>query len=150
MEHEEHKNYQHRYDDYGGGHGSPERVVPELDPAQYGYLDQKQEQSEHGRERPGQLDKAAHALVRRLLDQLGALQFADGIHIGQQVRADHQREYVHGHQDGGAHREHDEQPFRHHGRLVDLQLHHRHLQNAKKGYGWVHHKIFGARSRKIK
>jgi len=97
VEHEEHEYYQHGYDDYGGGHGGPERVVPELDPAQYGHLDKEQEQPEHGGERPGQLDEAAHALVRRLLDQLGALQLADGVHVGQQVRADHQREYVHGH-----------------------------------------------------
>lgn len=64
MEHEEHEYDQHWYDDYGGGHGGPNRVVPELDPAQYGHLDQEQEQPEHGGERPGQLDESAHALMR--------------------------------------------------------------------------------------
>lgn len=132
VEHEEHEYDQHRYDDYGGRHGRAHRVVPELDPAQYGHLNQEQEQPEHGGERPGQLHEAAHALVRRLLDQLGALQLANGVHVRQKVRADHQREYVHSNQHGGAHRKHNKQPFRHHRRLVDLQLDHGHLQNAPR------------------
>lgn len=148
VKHEEHEYDEHRYDDYRGGHGGPDRVVPELDPAQDGHLDQEQEQPEHGGERPGQLDETAHALVRRLLYQLGALQLADGVHVGQQVRADHQREYVHGHQHGGAHGEHDEQPFRHHCRLVDLQLHHGHLRDTRVVVSNLFLRLFSARSKR--
>lgn len=131
------KDHEHGYDDDGAGRGRGERVVPELDPTEYGHLDEEEKEPEDRGEGPGELDEAAHALVRRLGHQPGHLELGDGLDVGQQVGADHEGEYVDRDEDGRADGEHDEEPLRHRRWLVDLELHHGDLQISGAFTRWI-------------
>lgn len=94
------------------------------------YLYQEQEQAQYRREGPGQFNEPLHLVMRTFGYQGGHVKFTDCVDVRQQVRADHKREYVYGDEDGRADGEHDEQPLGNIRRFVDLQLHHRHLQET--------------------
>jgi hypothetical protein len=120
------------YDDDGARGGCGEGVVPEFYPAKYRDFDEEEEEPEDRGEGPGELDEATHALVRGFGHQAGHLQFTDGLDVRQQVRADHQGEYVHRDEDRRAHGEHYEQPLWYRCWLVYLQLDHRHLGSGMR------------------
>lgn len=121
------KDDKHGNDNDGAGGSSGEGVVPKFHPAEDRDLDEKEKQTEHRREGPGEFDEAAHPLVGRLRHESRDLEFADGFHIWQKIRADHQCEDVNRHKDSCADCEHHEQPLGYCRRFVDLQLDHRHL-----------------------
>lgn len=127
VDRERDKDYEDGNDDDGAGGSSCKRVVPELDPAEDGDLDEEEEETEDSGEGPGELDEATHPLVRWLGHQTGHLQFTDRLDVRQEIRAYHQGEDVNGDQDCCADGEHDEEPLGHSCWLVYLELHHCYL-----------------------
>lgn len=102
-----------------------------LDPTQQNHLGQKEQSADDGGESPGQLDVAVHPLVGGLLHRVEVVDVADGLNVGQNAGADHQRKQVNSHQDRGAGAEGDQQSRRVRIRVVQLHLHHGHLQEPE-------------------
>lgn len=122
----------------GGRHASRKRAVvlfgldrQELDPAEKDYLGEEEEGANDGGERPRKLDVPVHALVGWLLHWVEVVHVADGLDVGQDARADHQGEQVHGHEHSGAGAEGDEQGGRVRVAVVQLHFHHGHLRNVQ-------------------
>lgn len=99
----------------------------ELDPAQEHDLSQEEERADDSGEGPCQLYVAVHALVRGLVDGVEVVDVADGLQVGQDAGADHERKQVHRNQDRGAGTEGYQETW---GVLMvrfQLHLHHGHL-----------------------
>lgn len=89
---------QHRYQHYTGGPSRDLGEVVELDPAEYGDLQQEQQQSQQRGERPSHFDVPVQAFVRRLVHQAYAVQVADRFYVRQDTRRYHQGQHVHRHE----------------------------------------------------
>ena len=105
------------------------REIEELDPAEEGDLHHEEHQTDHGGEHPGHLDVDVHLGVRRLGDGRDGVHAGDGLDVRQDAGGDHQSKHVDGHQQGGAHGERHQQAGGDGDVLVQLHLHHRHLQH---------------------
>lgn len=122
----QHKRDQNWNNNDGGRYGGREAVVPELHPAQNRHLEHEQEQPQNGGERPRELDKAPHSLVRTFRDQFADFELGNRLDVRQNVRGNHQGENMDRNQHCRADRKHDEEPLGDICWRVDLQLH---LQN---------------------
>lgn len=73
---------QDRYENYAAGPGGRLIDRGELNPTQYGYLGQKQEQTYERGESPGGLDVPVQAFMWRFLHQVNGVQAADCLDVG--------------------------------------------------------------------
>lgn len=116
--------YEHRYQNDAGRPGRDLGEVVELDPAEYGYLYEKQEQPQKGRERPGHLDVPVQTLVGGLVHQAYAVEVADGLDVRQDAGGYHESQHVHRYQERRTHGERHQHRHWDLGVLVQLDLHH--------------------------